>query len=144
MICLICTDERIREINREMLLGRTSRAVAEKFKLGIWITRSHRKKCLPYRKPNAKPAVTVVEQMEELKRELWRLQLLAEAGENVSQALAVVRQRQSLLELEARSLGQLDPLHKKLLLANKAPEGEYEVVFTNGRPKTVPVLAGDK
>ncbi|MGB2621022.1 MAG: hypothetical protein WA857_21860 [Candidatus Acidiferrum sp.] len=77
--------------------------------------------------------------MAELKRELWRLQLLAEAGENVSGALQVVRQRQSLLELEARTAGLLDATHKKLILNNRPPSGDFEVVFSGGRPKTVEV-----
>jgi hypothetical protein len=145
MICGICSNERVREINRAMLLGLTTKAVVEKFGLNTWTARQHRKKCLPYRNPRVpkKAAETIPEQVAELKRELWRLQLLAEAGENVSGALAVVRQRQSLLELEARSQGLLDATHKKLLMAGRQVEGDYKVEFIAGRPRTVPVEASE-
>jgi len=80
--------------------------------------------------------VTVAEQLEDLKFELYRLQILGECGELESGAIAAVNARRSLLELEARLEGKLDATHRKLLSAT-APEGDYEVVFTNGRPRTV-------
>lgn len=126
---LKCTDERVREINRALLLGRTSRAVAEKFGVGIWVLRKHRQRCLPYRKARAPKPTTVQEKLAALSREMWRLQILAECGEQVGGALAVVRQRQSLLEPEARMSGLLDATHKKLIMSNRAPEGDFAVEF---------------
>ncbi|MGB7614370.1 MAG: hypothetical protein WBL56_17585 [Candidatus Acidiferrum sp.] len=122
-----------------MLHGQPTSAVAAKFGLNLWTARAHRKKCLPWRNPQVPKEEGIAAQMAELKRELWRLQLLAEAGENVSGALQVVRQRQSLLELEARTAGLLDATHKKLILNNRPPSGDFEVVFSGGRPKTVEV-----
>ncbi len=138
MVCRICSDERSKEINKALLNGQTVKQVAAKFGLNLWTARNHRKKCLPWRSPRLLKGESVEEQMDELKRELWRLQLLAEAGENVSAALAVVRQRQSLLELEARAAGMLDATHRKLIVQNRPIDGDYKVVFENGRPRTVP------
>jgi hypothetical protein len=137
MVCRICSDERKKEINLAMLHGQTTKAVATKYGLNLWTARNHRKKCLPWRNPREKAAESVPEQMAELKRELWRLQLLAECGENVAGALAVVRQRQSLLELVARTNGLLDASHKKLALQSRPPAGDCRVEFVNGKPRTV-------
>jgi len=115
-LCRICIDEHVKEINRAILGGnQPPKAIAERFGFAFWQVKDHRRKHLPWRNPKRPAPVTVEEQMVDLKLELRRLQVLAECGENVGGALAVVRQRQSLLELEARMGGLLDATHKRLL-----------------------------
>jgi hypothetical protein len=139
MLCTVESHEKCKEINRALLGGKTCRAVSREFGVSWQVIRRHRSKCLPWRSPKAKQPETVEEKMADLNLELKRLQFLAEAGESVREALAVVRQRQSLLELEARAGGLLDPTHKKLMLANKPPTGKFTAVFDGGRPRMVAV-----
>ena len=135
-ICSICQDERAREINVALLNGHTVKATALKYGIRLWVLKEHRRKHLPWKDPRLGPAVTVLEKMEELSRELKRLQVLAECGIDTTKALMVVRQRQSLLELEARMEHLLGATHSKLMPKGK-PAGDYKVRFVNGRPETV-------
>jgi hypothetical protein len=79
----------------------------------------------------------VKEQLEDLKFELRRLQVLGECGESVTGAIAAVNARRQVLELEARLSGLLDAHHKKLILNSQQPTGDYEVTFENGKMRTV-------
>ena len=134
-VCTVCVHEKVKEINVALLSGQMVKATSVKYGLKRWTLTQHRRKHLPWRNPKAAPAVTVQEKLEELGLDLRRLQLLAECGEDVGKAVAVVRQRQSLLELEARMGHLLGATHKKLLPAT-AIEGDYAVEFINGRPVT--------
>ena len=141
-ICIICTHEQIKGINRALLSGWPPRAVAKKFEVNVWSVRKHYRKHLPWRHRLARPAETCDEQMADLKLELRRLQILAECGDDISEALKVVRQRQSLLELEMRAEHRLGATHSKLMPKGQ-PEGDYVVTFQNGRAKTER-MAGEK
>lgn len=138
MICSIECHPRLRTLNTWLLTGRTVRQVVEEFGVGEWAVRKHQKQCLPYKGAYPKKPTTWEGRMEELRLELWRLQLLGEYGMPVANALAVVRERKSLLELEMRSEGKLDATHRKLML-NSKPAGEFEVRFKGGRMQTVEV-----
>jgi hypothetical protein len=133
--CIICTHERVKEINRALLSGWAPKAVADKHGVNVWSIRKHYRKHLPWKHRAARPAETTEEQMADLKLELRRLQILAECGDNVSEALKVIRQRQSLLELEMRSEHKLGATHEKLMPRAK-PAGNFKVTFRNGNPVT--------
>ena len=76
---------------------------------------NHFQKHLPWRPQRRPKPITVQEQLEDLKFESRRLQALGETGENVTNALAALRERRALLELEARMAGRLDATHQRLL-----------------------------
>ncbi len=131
--CSICRHERHKEIDLALLEMREPvKILAQKFGLSWWVLKAHRTNHLPWLN-RRKPAETVPEKMAELSLELQRLQKLAELGENVTKALAVLRQRQSLLELEMR-MGHQVSSHRKLLPA-KPMDGEesYRVEFRDGQ-----------
>jgi len=131
--CSICTHKEHKEIDRALLEMREPvKLLAEKFGLKWWSLKEHRKNHLPWLNKR-KPAETIAEKMTELGLELQRMQKSAELGENVAKALAVLRQRQSLLELEMR-MGHMVSSHRKLLPA-KPMDGEesYKVEFVNGQ-----------
>jgi transposase-like protein len=136
-LCSICSNAKAREVNVRLLRGARVKDTAREFGLSYQMVRHHRRYCLPWRSVRTPKPVTCEEQLEALKYELARLQVLGEAGESISGALAAVRERRAVLELEMRVGGKLDATHKKLLLNSKAPEGDYEVIFVNGQPKTV-------
>lgn len=144
-LCRICIHEKAKEINR-MILGSNQppKAIATLFKFAVWQVKDHRRKHLPWRNPKRPPAVTVDEQLTDLKLELRRLQVLAECGEHVAEALSVVRERRQMLELEMRAQGRLDATHRKLLLKDRPLEGNYKVEFVNGKPRTVAVKEGEQ
>jgi hypothetical protein len=137
--CKTCMSTRRREIDKHLLLGMPSSKVAKASGLSEKSIDGHRRRHLPWRPQNFRVASSVGEQLEDLKFEAQRLQALGECGESVSHALAALRERRAILELEARMGGQLDATHQKLLHGAKDPAGgtDYEVVFVNGRPKTV-------
>jgi hypothetical protein len=115
--------------------------IATAAKLTKKSVQNHRTKHLPYRPQNFRKAESVGQQLEDLRFEAQRLQALGECGVNVSHAVTALRERRQILELEARMSGSLDATHKKLINASKDPTGgtDYEVIFVDGRPKTVPI-----
>ena len=130
--CSVCSHEKAKDINRLLLTRGHVSAVARDFKLcrgSVW---NHFKKHLPWRLSRRPKSVTVREQLEDLKFELYRLQVLGECGESVGGAIAALNARRQVIELEARLEGRLDATHKKLMLASRPPEGEFEVVFKTG------------
>ena len=82
-----------------------------------------------------------MEKLADLEFECRRLQALAEAGEDIGRAINAVTARRQVLELEMRTTGKLDATHSKLMMATRAPEGDYEVEFVGGRAKTKKVGA---
>jgi hypothetical protein len=140
--CSICSNPRAKEINRWLLTGRQMGETAKEFGFNRMTMAYHRRKHLPYRSERAPKAVTVVEQLAELKYELDRLRVLAETGEPIGAAISAVTAKRAVLELEARLAGLMDAHHKKLILNSQQPAGDYRVEFVNGRPRTV--LAGEK
>jgi hypothetical protein len=144
-VCRACRNEKIKEIDKTILGGRASiTALSVKYDLPVWVLKEHRKRHLPWRNPKAKPPETVTEKLADLGLELKRLQVLAECGEHVAEALSVVRERRQMLELEARMEGRLDATHRKLLLKDRPVEGNYRVEFVNGKPRTVAVKGADE
>jgi transposase-like protein len=133
--CSICSHEKAKEINRRLLVGRQVKDIAKEFGFNRQTLRYHRRRHLPWRRENAK-AVTVQEQLDELKYELRRLQFLAECGEPIGQAISAVTAQRNVLELEARLAGKLDATHRKLALNGQPIDKSYRVVFTDGVPKT--------
>jgi hypothetical protein len=72
----------------------------------------------------------------ELEFEFARLRALAEAGEKIDGPLRVLVAQRNFLELMLRKEGALDATHRKLL-PPQPMEGEFEVIFEGGRPRTV-------
>lgn len=139
--CSICSHKEAREINRRVLTGRQIKETAKEFKINRGTLYSHMRNHLPWRSSRAKPGVTIAEKLADLEFELRRLQILGECGEKIGPAIQAVTARRNLLELEARMAGKLDATHQKLLRGSQPIEGDYEVVFENGRPRTVKVEA---
>ena len=133
-VCSICVHEKHKEIDLALLeMKAPVKMLADKYGLKRWVLKEHRRKHLPWRNPKTKPAETITEKMAELSLEMKRLQFLAELDVNVTKALAVVRQRQSLLELEMR-MGHVVSSHRKLLPAKPIDGDEsYRVEFVNGQ-----------
>lgn len=134
--CRICSHEKVRDINRHLLTQGQVAKVAREYKLCQGTVWNHFKKHLPWRRQRRAEAVTVREQLEDLKFELRRLQILGECGESVGGAIAALNARRQVIELEARLEGKLDAHHKKLIL-NRPPESDFEVTFENGKMRTV-------
>jgi hypothetical protein len=135
--CSVCSHEKAKDINRLLLTRGHVSAVAREYKLcrgSVW---NHFKAHLPWRLQRRPKSVTVREQLEDLKFELLRLQVLGECGESVGGAIAALNARRQVIELEARLEGKLDAHHKKLILNSQQPAGDYRVEFVNGRPRTV-------
>jgi hypothetical protein len=137
--CSACRNPRVKEINRWLLLGRTEKEAAAEFGFKPGILAWHKRKHLPWRSRRRVKVVTIQEQLEEMKFELTRLQVLGQCGESIGGAIQALRERRAVVELEARLEGRLDATHRKLMLAARPPEGDYEVIFENGRPRTVKV-----
>jgi hypothetical protein len=134
--CSICSHERAKEINLWLLRGRQMKAVVAEFGIKKDILRYHRQKHLPWRKHNTPKATTTEGKLGDLEFEFSRLKALAEAGEKVDQPLRVLVAQRSLLELMLRKEGALDATHRKLL-PPQPMEGEFTVIFENGKPRTV-------
>jgi len=141
--CSICSHKDAREINRRVLTGRQIKDTANEFGLNRGTLYAHMRNHLPWRSARAKPGETVAEKMADLDFELRRLQVLAECGEKIGPAIQAVTARRSLLELQMRSEGLLDATHRKLIMSNRPMDGEFKVIFENGKPKTVAVGADE-
>ncbi len=137
MVCKVCSHPRVKEINRLILTGVPVTKVAKAAGICRPTLWNHRTKHLPWRPAGGPKPVTVQEQLEDLKFELHRLQILGECGEPVSGAIQALNARRMVVELQARMEGRLDATHRKLMLASRPPEGDVEVVFENGRARTV-------
>jgi hypothetical protein len=135
--CSVCSNSRAKEINRWLLLGRQGPDVATEFGFKAQTIRWHLRNHLPWRSRRAPKPETIMEELDVLEFELRRLTVLASCGEAIGGAIQALTARRALIELRARLEGKLDATHKKLALASRAPEGEFEVVFENGRPRTV-------
>jgi len=138
-ICSICTNERLREIDRQLLTHKQVKLVAKQFGVTWPALGRHRRLHLPWWNLRRGRPKTIREQLEYLKYELSRLQRLAECGEDIGRAIGAVTAKRQVLELEARLEGKLDATHRKLAFSNRQPEGEFEVVFQGGKAKTVEV-----
>ncbi|SRR5216683_3962145 len=134
--CKVCSHSRVKEINRLLLTGTPVSRVAKAAAMCRGTVWHHFQKHLPWRPQRRPKAVTVAEKLADLEFDLARLQILGECGEPVSGAIAAVNARRALLELEARLEGKLDSTHRKLLTASAAP-GDFEVVFVDGRARTI-------
>jgi hypothetical protein len=137
--CRICSSLQQGQINVWLLNGMQVKRVAKACGLPEATVKNHKQKHLPWRPERAKKAETIGEKMAELEYQYERLRFLAEAGEAVGGALRVLTAQRSLLELEMRAEGRLDPMNKKKMLAAPSADQDYEVVFTNGRPRTVAI-----
>jgi hypothetical protein len=135
--CSICSSEQARSINRLLLTHGQITVVAKQFGFDRAVVGNHLRKHLPWRSRRAKKPETVMEELEVMEFELRRLMVLAECGESIGGAIQALTARRALAELRLRLEGKLDATHKKLMLASQPVEGEYDVVFEGGRPRTV-------
>jgi hypothetical protein len=136
--CSICAHMKSREVNRRLLLGEQAQIVAAEYGFNAQTLRYHRRRHLPWRKEGSK-AVTADEKMVDLEYQLGRLRALAESGERVDQAVRVLVAQRNLLELQMRKQGYLGATHMKLFPAKTDLDEDMEVIFENGRPRTVTV-----
>ena len=134
--CRICSSPRKGEVNKLLLNGVPMTRVAKVCGISVQAVKNHRTRHLPWRPERRPKPVTVTEKFSELEYQLERLRFLAEAGESVGGALRVLFAQKSLLELEMRVEGRLDPMNKKKMLAT-APLEDIEIVFENGRPRSI-------
>jgi transposase-like protein len=137
--CRICSSEKLQQVNLRLLQGGQIGKTAREFGVSYQTIRHHRRFCLPWRDPRTAPAETCDQKFAELEYELRRLTLLGECGASVSGALAGVRERRHLLELEMRKEHLLGATHRKLFPAKMELDEDMEVIFENGRPRTVTV-----
>ena len=119
-----------------LLNDSTVGAVAKQFGFDPQVVGNHLRKHLPWRSRRAPRPQTVLEELELMDLELRRLMILAECGQSIGGAIQALTSRRAVLELKARLQGGLDATHRKLALASRAPEGDFEVVFEGGRAKT--------
>jgi hypothetical protein len=133
--CRTCSDPRIREINRGLLLNRRTKDLAVEFGYSAQTLRWHREHHLPWKKRGTPAPVTTEEKLKDLEYQFLRLQALGECGERIDQALKPLVALRALLELQLRREGRLDGTHRPLV--PDPVEGEFEVVFEGGRPKTL-------
>src|ERR1700722_17252382 len=114
-LCSICSHEKAKDINLTLLTRGNVSKLAREYGLcrgSVW---NHYKKHLPWRRNRRAKSETVREQLEDLKFELHRLQILGECGMAVGPAVTALNARRQVLELEARLEGKLDAHHKKLI-----------------------------
>jgi hypothetical protein len=133
--CSICSDERVKEINKRLLLGRQITTTAKEFGFNAQTMRYHRQKHLPWQRKDTPKPETTEAKLRQLEYEFARLRALAECGERVGEALRVLVAQRNLLELMLRREGQLDATHRALV--PQPADGEFEVIFEGGRPRTV-------
>jgi hypothetical protein len=134
--CVICSSEKAAQVNRWLLTGRREKETAAEFGFKVQTLRWHKRRHLPWRSKRTPRPVTVMEELELMEYELRRLTVLAESGHPIGSAVQALTARRSVLELRARLEGKLDGTHRKNALAAR-PAGDFEVVFSGGRAKTV-------
>jgi hypothetical protein len=137
--CRICASRGQGQVNVLLLNGAPMAVVARACKLPVATIKNHKLNHIPYRPANYPKPATTAEKFADLEYQLARLRCLAEAGEEVGGALKVVYAQKALLELEMRAEGRLDPSNHKKILAAPSADQDFEVVFTNGRPRTVAI-----
>jgi hypothetical protein len=143
-MCVVCVNDKVRVINRRLLMGGRTKAIAAEFGIRLQSLSWHKKRHLPWRSRFAKEPVTVEEQLAFLKLELRRLQILAECGEPIGGAIRAITARRQVLELEARLDHKLGATHRKLFPAEHDLKEDFEVVFTGGSPRTMPASEARK
>jgi hypothetical protein len=138
-VCAVCSHQRVREINTDILMRRRRKEICELYSIGRECLAGHARKHLPYRDPRKKRPVTTQEKLDLLIYELERLQVLAESDPrfDATEAIKVIAARRSLLELEMRAQGMMNT-HKPVTFGSPM-EGDHKVVFENGRARTVAV-----
>jgi hypothetical protein len=107
-VCSVCGHEDARKINAALISGQMVVRVAKRFNVSRQALGRHRSKHLRYRAPKTQPATTLEGRFHELSLDMANLQAEALCGVNVREALAVMRMRMSLLELEAKVTGRLN------------------------------------
>ena len=139
--CGICGHQRVREINTDLLMHRRRREISKEYEVGREMLANHARHHIPWRNPREKKPVTPAEKLVGLAFELERLQMLAECDPrfDATESIKVITARRSLLELEMRASGMLETHQKQFNLARQ-PIGPHEVIFENGRARTVPVV----
>jgi hypothetical protein len=138
--CAICSHERVREINTDLLMHRRRKEICDLYSLNRERLGQHARKHIPYRDPRAKKPVTTQEKLAAITYELERLQVLAESDPrfNATESLKVITARRAMLELEMRAQGMMNT-HKPVKFGSPM-EGEHKVVFENGRARTIAVV----
>src|SRR5579859_7868526 len=138
--CRICASPATAQgrINAALLNGAPLAKVSRACGLPIATVKNHRLNHIPYMHEleQRRKRTTVAEKFELLEFQLARLRVLAEAGESVLGALRVAYAQKSLLELQMRGAGELDPTNKKKMLAAPSADQDFEVVFSGGRART--------
>lgn len=136
--CILCRHPGKHTIEKKLLQTGQVTRVAKELQLCYGTVWNHFRNHLPYRSERKRKkfeAMSVMEKLADLSYELQRLTVLGECGESVSQAVTALRERRRLLEVEARLNGMLERRHDKLF-GNQQAEGEFEVVFVDGRVQT--------
>ena len=121
--CTICTDERVTEIDKQLVSGGSLRNISQHFRVGVTSLHRHRHGHLPVALADAQRAEQVLRadhllvRLEDLTGEARRLKEKAERKGDLRTSLAAVRELVRIVELMAKVSGELAPVTQQINIA---------------------------
>jgi hypothetical protein len=116
MVCTVCRHPKLLAIDRLLLKREQLKLIARRYHLGEDAVGRHRrhmrtamlKAAALKQEKTVAYGVGLLQQVEAVKRDAERLQLECEDGRDLRAALAALKQRLEVIELEAKLTGELD------------------------------------
>ncbi len=135
-VCTVCSHPKLLNIDRQLLRGDMLKGVAHRFHLSedaIGRHRRHMRTAMlkaeaAAEKPDLIYGQTLIDEVKAIKADAERLQLEAEGRQDIRGALQAIRERVSIVELQAKLMGEIQTGNRSITLNVEAisPEEALE------------------
>jgi hypothetical protein len=134
--CTICKHPKLLNIDRQLLRGDLLKTIAQRFHLSPDAVGRHRRHMrtamlraeAAAEKPDLIYGQTLIDEVKAIKASAERLQLEAEARQDIRAALQAIRERVSIVELQAKLMGEIQTGNRSVTVnvATITPEEALE------------------
>jgi len=137
--CTICIHQKLLSIDRQLLRGDMLNGIAHRFHVSPDAVGRHRrhmraamlKAQAAAEKPDLIYGQTLIDEVKAIKADAERLQLEAEGRQDIRAALQAVRERVSIIELQAKLMGEIQTGNRSVTFNVQTISPEEAVGYAN-------------
>jgi hypothetical protein len=126
--CTVCSNPKLLNIDRQLLRGDMLKSIANRFHVSEDAVGRHRRHMrtamlkaeAAAEKPDLIYGQTLIDEVKAIKASAERLQLEAEARQDIRAALQAIRERVSIVELQAKLMGEIQTGNRNVVVNMQA------------------------
>jgi hypothetical protein len=160
--CTVCSNPKLLNIDRQLLRGDMLTSIANRFHVSEDAVGRHRRHMrtamlkaeAAAEKPDLIYGQTLIDEVKAIKADAERLQLEAEGRRDIRGALQAIRERMSIVELQAKLMGEIQTGNRNVIVNVQAISPQEAVEYAcdilklfgpgaTPQPEVLPLIEGE-